>query len=224
MDRRVDVVNLDGGFPHVWDSRFTKSTRKHIRKAERNPWLHVERGTATQLVPVFYDLYMDWTRRRAVASGLPVSLAVRMAKRREPLGKFMTLAAGIGDAWRTWVAWHDGEAVAAIITLVHGQQAVCWGRYSRHELAGPLQANRLLTKLGIEDACAEGAQYYSMGESGRVDSLMEFKRSLGATPRPSVYCRMERLPLLRLIEMRGQAERLVARAITAARSGFGRPG
>ena len=222
-NRRVDVVDLAGGFPQVWDKRFESSARQAVRKAERSS-LSVERGTSSQLVLVFYDLYLAWTRRRAVESGLPAALTVLMAKRREPLRKFLTLAAAIGDGFRTWVAWHEGEAVAAIITLVYKEHVTYWAGYSRKELAGPLRANNLLHKLAIEDACAEGARYYNMGESGGVASLMRFKRTLGAMPQPGVDCRIERLPLHRFPELRGEAESLAARAIATARSRSGRSG
>ncbi|GAA4288578.1 GNAT family N-acetyltransferase [Georgenia daeguensis] len=204
--RRVEVLDLDGGFAHVWSSRFQSSARRAVRKAEQSG-LVVEKDTSGRLVPAFYDLYLRWTRRRAEESGLPTRLAEALARRRVPLRTFEAVAAECGESCRLWAAWHRGELAAAIITLVHGDHATYWHGYSHKTVAGPTRANNLLHRLAIEDAIDSGCRYYSMGESGGVAELIRFKQTLGATPRRAVEVRIERLPLTGLERLghRGRA-------------------
>jgi Acetyltransferase (GNAT) domain len=206
---RVEVLDLDGGFPRVWERRFHSSARRAVRKAERSR-LEVQCDSAGRLISTFYDLYLDWTARRAKASGLPPSVAVWRAKRREPSRMFQAVAAMPGDSCRVWVASYDGEPVATMITLVYRQQAVYWRGYSKKAIAGPLRANNLLQRLAIEDACVAGCRWYSMGDSGGVASLIHFKQTLGATPRRTVACRIERVPISALETVKHRAEESTA--------------
>ena len=210
--RRVEVLDLDGGFAHVWSARFQSSARRAVRKAEQ-AGLDVERDTSGRLVPAAYDLYLRWTRRRAEEAGLPVRLAEALARRREPLRTFEAVAAECGDSCRVWAAWHRGELVAAIVTLVHGDHATYWHGYSHKAVAGPTRANNLLHRLAIEDAIDSGCRYYSMGESGGVAELVRFKQTFGATPRRAVEVRIERLPLTRLERLAGRGRAHAADAL-----------
>lgn len=201
VPHRNEVLDLSGGFETIFDQRFQSSVRRAVRKAERSA-LTVERAPAGRLVHVFYDLYLDWTERRARESGLPRGVAMALARRREPLRKFEAVADLLGDSCQVWVARHDGEPVASIVTLVHGDHATYWRGYSRKEVAGPLRANVLLQRLAIEEACLAGCRYYDFGQSGGVAALERFKQTFGATPRSSVELRVERLPLSRLQDVR----------------------
>jgi hypothetical protein len=209
IPRRVEVLDLDGGFPRVWDQRFHSSARRAVRKAERSR-LIVECDSGDRLISTFYDLYLEWTDRRAKESGLPPTVAAWRAKRREPLRMFQAVAAMPGDCCRVWVASYDGEPIATMITLVYRQHAVYWRGYSKKAVAGPLRANNLLQRLAIEDACEAGCRYYSMGESGGVAPLIRFKQTLGATPRRAVECRIERVPISALETLSGRVEERTA--------------
>ncbi len=188
------VLDLEGGFEQVWAKRFNSTRRRNVRKAER-AGLDVECDTSGKLVPVFYDLYLRWTDRRAQERHLPLSLTRWLARRRDPLLKFQLVAQAFGDACRIWVAWLDGRPAAASILLIFGANAIYWRGASDKELASPTRANDLLQKLMIEDACRAGCRYYNMGESGGVASLMHFKSRFGATAYQSTeYC-LERLPI-----------------------------
>ena len=101
--RRVEVLDLEGGFAKVWDERFHSSARRAVRKAEK-AGLVVERDTSGRSVPVFYDLYLEWIRRRAQESGLPASVSVRRARRREPVALVEAAARWLGESCRIWVA------------------------------------------------------------------------------------------------------------------------
>jgi Acetyltransferase (GNAT) domain len=212
IPRRLEVLDLDGGFSRVWDERFKPAARRAVRKAERSG-LVVERDSSMRLIAPFYDLYLEWTNQRARESGVPARVAAWLARRREPLRKLQAVAAMVGDACRIWVARYDDCPVAAIITLVYRNHAIYWQGYSSKAFAGPLRANNLLQRLAIEDACEAGCRWYSMGESGGVRSLMRFKQTLGATPRRAVDCRIERLPLTALEGLGNRAQSAVENLI-----------
>jgi hypothetical protein len=187
-----------------------------VRKAERSG-LSVERETTGRLIPHFYQLYLDWTERRARESGIPRRVASLLAKHREPLKKFQAVAAIPGDGCRVWLARRDREPIASIITLVHGRHAIYWRGYSNKAAAGPSAANSLLQRLAIEDACDAGCRFYSMGESGGVSSLERSKQAFGATPRRGVEVRIERLPIGRVETLWKGIETRAAHLITARR-------
>jgi lipid II:glycine glycyltransferase (peptidoglycan interpeptide bridge formation enzyme) len=216
IPRRVEVLDLDGGFSRVWDQRFEPAARRAVRRAERSR-LVVERGSSARLIIPFYDLYLEWTYQRAEKSGVPRRVAGWLARRREPLRKLQAVAAMPDDSCRIWLARCDDHPVAAIITLVYGDHAVYWQGYSNKVLAGPLRANNLLHRLAIEDACESGCRWYSMGESGGVQSLSRFKQTFGATPRRGVDCRIERLPLTALEKFINRAQSTVENASTSGR-------
>ena len=217
---RVEVVDLDGGFPQVWKSRFRDSARKNARKAERSG-LTVERDQNGRLVPELYDIYLHWTLERAASSGIPASVAVRLARRREPRPMFEELATSLGAASRIWVARHEGEPIAALMTLVHGDHAVSFRGYSKKVPTSQTRANNLLYKLAIEDACESGCRFFSMGESSGVAGLERFKQTLGATPRSAVECRIERVPLARVEAVPARMEAVAARMVGAVRRRMG---
>lgn len=212
LPRRMEVIDLQGGFSEVWERGFRSSARRKVRKAERSGVV-VERDTTGRLVPAFYDLYLAWTDRRAEESGVPQALARRMARRREPFEKFEAVAAALGDRCRVWLASLEGEPVASIITLVHGRHTICWRGYARKELASPVAATNLLERLAIEDACEAGCSFYNLGQSGGVVELEQFKQSLGATPRVSLEYRIERMPVTKFEELRGRLEAQVSRQL-----------
>ncbi len=132
---------------------------------------------------------------------------------------FDAVASMVGNSCRIWVASHEGVPVASIITLVYGSHATYWHGYSNKALAAPLQANNLLQRFAIEDACAAGCRWYGMGESGGVGSLEKFKQSLGATPRRAVEYRIERLPITSLEKVKRRVEAAVARLLSVRAAG-----
>jgi hypothetical protein len=211
------VLDLDGGFQTTWNQRFAKTVRTATRKAEKSG-VEVQRSTSGELTSTFYDVYLQWAADRAQGSGIPPRVAVLTARRREPLRMFQSTAAELGTACRQWVAWHQGEPVAALITLVHGDHATAWRGYGRRALAGPLRAVNLLDTLAIEDACDSGCRFFSFGQSGGVVGLERYKEAFGATPRPTGSYMMERLPVTRLEALWNRTETGVAHVLSSARS------
>jgi hypothetical protein len=78
------------------------------------------------------------------------------------------------------------------------------------ELAAQTNANDLLQKMAIEEACRAGCRHYHMGESGSSSSLAHFKSRFGAVAYPYAEHHLERLPLTR---MDGALRQLVKRLI-----------
>jgi hypothetical protein len=188
------ILALHGDFGQVWMQRFKGATRTAVRKAERSA-LTVECDTSGTLVPVFYDLYRRSIVRWAHRQHEPLVLARWRALQRDPCRKFQLVAEHLGAACRVWVAWLEGQPIAAIIVLHQGATASYWRGAMDAALAGPRRANQLLHRLAIEDACVAGCRWYHMGDTGLSTSLAQFKAGFGATPHRYVAYRLERLPL-----------------------------
>lgn len=210
MHRLAHVLDLDGGFERVWGQRFAARARRHSHRAERDGVV-VECDTTGRLMPVFYSLYWSSVDRWARQAGQPLQLARLRARRREPLRKYQVIAARLGTACRVYVAWVGGQPAAASIVLYHGANASYWRGAMDKDLAGPAQANFLLHRRSIEDACLAGCCYYHMGESGNSDSLAHFKEAFGAVPYRYLEYHLERLPITRLTSGARQLASRVAR-------------
>ena len=217
VPRRVEVLDLAAGFDKLRQSQFSRDIRYNLRKAER-AGVEVELDTTGRLVPVFHQIYRAWVDRWAPRSGLPPMLARRLALRQEPLHKFETVAAVLGRDCRVLVAWHRGHAVAAAISLVHGQHAIGWRSYSIKELAAPVAANILTQVTCVADACLSGCRYFDLGQSRGVATLQQYKNSFGATPHWVVDLRIEPPGLTRLRNAKERAQGAVVSAITRSPS------
>jgi Acetyltransferase (GNAT) domain len=208
VPRLAHVLDLEGGFERVWAKRFASETRTAVRKAERSG-LVVACDTSGRLVPDFYDLFRLSIDRWARRQHEPRPLARWRGRRRDPLRKFQLVAQALGAASRLWVAWHDGRPAAAILVLQGANASYTRGVMDK-ELAGPTQANVLLHRLAIEEACRAGCRYYHMGESGPSPSLAQFKRRFGANAYGYAEYRLERLPITSVdAHLRGLVKRLI---------------
>jgi Acetyltransferase (GNAT) domain len=212
VPRRVDVIDLDGGWQDVFGRGFSRSARYNVRKAER-AGVEVERDTNGRLIPVFYNLYLAWVDRWIPHCGLPPAIARHSALRQEPRRKFETVAAMLAEECRVFVAWHRGRPVASCITLVHGQHAIGWRSYSIKELAAPVCANNLVQARAVADACEAGCRFFDLGQSGDVASLLSYKSSLGSTPRRVVDLRIERPAVTYVRGLKDSTQRIVVGAL-----------
>jgi hypothetical protein len=196
LPRLAHVLELEGGFPFIWEKRFKSSVRRAVRKAERSG-LVVERDTTGRLIPVFYELFKKSIERWARKQHEPLTLAHYRARLRDPLSKFEDLASRLGDACQVWVAWLNGEPAASILVLQARNANYTRGAMNL-DLAGPTRANDLLHRLAIEEACQAGCRYYHMGETGKATSLASFKENFGAQPLPYEEIYSDRIPFTRL--------------------------
>jgi hypothetical protein len=192
VPRLAHVLDLEGGFDHVWSKRFIHHARKGVRKAERSG-LTVECDTSGRLLPVYYGLFERSLERWAAQQHEPGWLARWRAHRRDPIAKLTAMAKSLGDGCRVWVAWLEGRPVASIL-VVQGPNANSARGAMDKELAAPTRANDLLHRLAIEDACAAGCRYYHLGESGASKPLAEFKTRFGARPYPYAEYHLETMP------------------------------
>ncbi|MGZ4599161.1 GNAT family N-acetyltransferase [Oryzihumus sp.] len=191
------VLDLSGGFDHVWGTRFQSSVRRAVRKAEQSG-LQVEVDRTGRLVGVFNELYRASVARWAQAQHEPQPLARWRMQRANPPDKFRTVAERLRDRCAVWVARQDERPVAALIVLRQGTQAKYWRGAMDRELASPTRANDLLHRLAIEDACLASCTHYAMGESRPGSGLARFKAGFGAEVHSTESYRTERVPLTRL--------------------------
>jgi hypothetical protein len=196
VPRLAHVLDLEGGFDHVWSKRFTGQARTAVRKAERSD-LTVTCDTSGQLLPIFYELFERSLDRWAAAQHEPRALARWRGHRRDPLRKLQLMAQWLGEACRVWVASLDGRPAAAIL-VIRGPSANYTRGAMDKALAGPTRANYLLHRLAVEDACDAGCRYYHMGETGLSAALAQFKTRFGARPQQYAEYHIEALPLIAL--------------------------
>lgn len=208
VPRLAHVLDLEGGFARVWKQRFTGNARTAVRRAERHG-LTVERDVSGRLIPVFHELFERSLERWAAQQHEPARLALWRGRRRDPIGKFRSLASAVADGLRIWVAWQDGRPAAAIVVLQGANAHYTRGAMDK-DLAGPTRANYLLHRLAIEEACGAGCRHYHMGETGGSESLAQFKTRFGARPYPYAEYHLERFGLTALD--RG-ARRVIKRVI-----------
>jgi hypothetical protein len=175
----VHVVDLSSGFAEIWSKRFSSDTRNKVRKAEKRG-VEIEWDTTGRLLPVHYELYLRWARRRARESGLPLFLALRLAKRREPFAVAEAVARRFAARCRVGVAWTANEAAASLIALRNGAHTIFWRSASDRERTRRTFATYLLLARALEEAACSGCEHFHMGESGGVESLMRFKEHFGA--------------------------------------------
>ena len=196
VPRVAHVLSLEGGFDEVWSRRFKQAARAKVRRAERMG-VEVECDTTGRLVPVFYQLFEKSLERWADHSHEPHWLARWRGHQRDSMDKFMSIARILGEACRVWVAWHQGQAVASLIVL-QGANAHYTRGAMNLALAGPTNANYLLQKHAIEDACNHGCRSYHMGETGNSESLAFYKSRFGAVAHAYAEYHLERVPLTQI--------------------------
>jgi hypothetical protein len=191
--RLAHVLDLSGGFEHVWSKKFSHEAQHAVRKAEKSG-LTVECDTTGRLVPVYYELYMNSVERWAAQQHEPLFLSRWRAQQRDPIEKIMRIAKGMGQTLHTWVAWLDGKPAAATL-LLQGKNVYGLKSAMDKKLAGKIGASEYLKRLAIEEACQAGCRYYHMGETGRSTSLALYKRHLGADAYEYAEYFFERIPI-----------------------------
>nr|WP_297584079.1 GNAT family N-acetyltransferase [Roseibium sp.] len=177
------VIDLAGGYEHVWTECFRSTKRNRIRKAKKFG-LKLQKGNSPDLVDTYYSLYLRWSEVRAKKRKLPPQLVRWLALRREPRWKFDNVARTMGQALQVYVASVNDTPVAGAVFLQMGKSAVYWRGASDPDLLRKYPGNDLVQNEMIQDACLAGCLTYHMGESGGVESLMRFKSDFGALAIP----------------------------------------
>jgi CelD/BcsL family acetyltransferase involved in cellulose biosynthesis len=175
------LLELAPGYEAL-ERSFASTTRRNLRKAQRE---HLELRIADSeddIVRVFYELQAR-TRRRL---GVPV----------QPRRFFQTLwrlglERGLGHAL---LVLQRGRPVAAAVFLVAGETVV-YKYGASDERSWPLRPNNLLFAEAIRRACANGAAVFDFGRSDLEDTgLRAFKAGWGAREEPLVYASTGRQP------------------------------
>lgn len=190
--RRAHVLDLRAGRDGVL-AGLHRTTRRNIRRAERSGLEVTSTATPAHLA-AYYRLYELSLRRWAEQSHEPVALALWRGRRRDPESKLAAMAAHLGDRFRLWLAWQDGEAIAGTIVL-RGNAAHSTRGAMDKDRAGPTRAVTLLDWLAVEEALADGCTAFHFGESGTSSSLARFKEGFGAASVAYADLRVERLPV-----------------------------
>lgn len=196
VPRLAHVLDLGGGFEHVWTKRFSGNTRNAVRKAEKLGVV-TRSDSGGALLPVFYELLQRSFDRWAAKQNEPRLLTRLRGGMRDPIEKFQTIIDKLGEDCRIWAAWVDGRPAAAIFVLQQHNVNDARGAMDR-ALVGSTGANDLIQKLAIEHAANAGCRYYHMGESGTSSSLALFKARFGAAPYVYAEYIIEKLPITRL--------------------------
>jgi hypothetical protein len=193
--RRAHVIDLGDGVEHHLAS-LNKSTRKAIRKADRNGVQVVVDHTPSRLEH-HYALYLRSVERWAATQHEPLSLALWRARRRDPIDKLRAMATHMAGRFRHVIAYVDGRPAASTIILLGGTTRDTRGAIDR-ELAQGTGANDAVQWRAIEEAYSYGSRWYNLGESGGSTSLAAFKERFGATPIDHSEYRFERIPFTRV--------------------------
>ncbi|SDN54771.1 GNAT family N-acetyltransferase [Geodermatophilus sp. DSM 45219] len=188
------VLDLEGGFDHVWSKRYRQDARRKVRRAEKQS-LEVHQVRDSSLVDTFAELNRRCVDRWAQQRHQPLWLAHLVERRRDRVGQLASALAALGSAVTGWTAHLEGEAVAAYVAVQHREQAWFWMSAMDQGLAGRTNAGALLQSLAIEAACRAGARWFQLGESDPGSGVARFKAGFGATPTSYDTLRFERLPL-----------------------------
>jgi hypothetical protein len=175
------IVDVRQGFDALWSKVFSSDTRNKVRKAHKRG-VEVQWGPGTELLVVYWHIYLRWTAQQARERGIPVPVALALAKHREPLLRYEAIAHHLGDRCQVAVARVDGRPAASVIALLDGVHAHYWRASSDLDLVRRRYANHLLLAHTLERAAAQGCHYVHLGESGGKRSLMQFKEHFGGRP------------------------------------------
>lgn len=170
----LHMLDLRPGLEDLFRSFHKDCVQRKVRRAEREA-LVCESGNSEHLLQAFYRL-MIHTRRR---HQLPP----------QPIQWFRNLAACMGERLQIWVAFKDGNAIASILTLRHGNVVVY--KYGCSDTASQnLGGTPFLFWKAISDAKAAGLTCMDFGRSDADNpGLIIFKDRWGAKSSQLTYLR-----------------------------------
>jgi lipid II:glycine glycyltransferase (peptidoglycan interpeptide bridge formation enzyme) len=156
----LHVVDLSRDRDTIFRSLHKDCVQRKIRRAERES-LEYQSGNSEELLLKFYELLIK-TRRR---HGLPP----------QPKSWFRHLSQSFGNKLQFRVASHQGLAVAAILTLIHGE-TITYKYGASDSRWNKLGGTALLFWRTIEEAKSEGIRQFELGRSDpNNQGLIEFK-------------------------------------------------
>ncbi|GGM48804.1 hypothetical protein GCM10012275_19650 [Longimycelium tulufanense] len=175
--RMVQTIDLRAGVEAVW-KRFSSSKRRNIRKA-RQAALTVECDSTGRLLPIFDRLYRQSVERWATQGDTPAWLTRLRVNRKYSTRYFTSVVRHLGATCQVWVLWHEGVTTTALITVSHGGYTFALANAMDKRLSGPIHGQTYLHALAIEQACAEGRDYFHLGDTYPGTGVTRFKSSFG---------------------------------------------
>jgi lipid II:glycine glycyltransferase (peptidoglycan interpeptide bridge formation enzyme) len=159
----------------LFKSFHKNSTQRKIRRAEREKLVY-EEGRSQRLLDCFYGLLVLTRRRHRIPP--------------QPQRWFLNLMECFGDPLKLRVAFRNGRAVAAILTLRHKDTLLYKYGCSDarfHKLGGM----HLLFWRSIQEAKLQGLKVFDLGRSEWDNlGLIRFKDRWGARRVPLQYVRL----------------------------------
>jgi Acetyltransferase (GNAT) domain len=208
------VLDLSGGFEHVWRDKFRGVSRTAVRKAERSE-LDIEVDRSGNLISLFGELYENFLKDRSVRQDVPLWLTRMRMNRESPTSprQIRLVADSFGKDCATWVVRLNGDPLVSIITLQFGESVLFFRIAADKPRADPVRASEYLHRVIIEQACRDGYRFYDMGAAPPGSSLARYKEKLGAVESSTYLLSFDRLPARVLYDARGRAENLAGKAV-----------
>lgn len=175
----LHTLDLRPGLTEIFHGLDKDSVQRRIQRADR-AGLVEKSGRSEDLVEDFYRLFVVTRGRQHV----PPS----------PRTWFRNLVDCLGDTLEIRVAYKDGNAVAAILTLQF-KDAVYYKYGCSDSHFNNLGATPWLFWRAISSAKSKNANIFDLGRTERNNAgLLQFKNHWGHQPRPLIYWRYPNSP------------------------------
>jgi len=171
---------LPESIDRLYNNLHPSCIQRQIRKAQKNG-VKIREGKSISDLKQFCNLHLLTRKRHGIPS--------------QPFRFFKNLRSEFCDAFRLFIAEYEEKPVAAMILLDHILSSSffllssSFYKYGASNQAGlRLGANPLLFWHAIRRAVELGFQEFDLGRTSRADrGLADFKRHLGAAPKPLHY-------------------------------------
>ncbi|WP_108667462.1 GNAT family N-acetyltransferase [Euzebya rosea] len=189
------VLDLRGGWDRVQDEGFSKSTRRLVRRAQREG-IEVRCSRTDGDIDAFLQLLAMSVTRWARRDGEIPAVAHLRKRIRDPRRRLRRLRDAIGPSFRLYLALLDGHPISGALVLQGGNAHYTRGAMDI-DAVGQTGATHLLQATAIRAAAEAGCAHYHMGDSAPGSGLESYKQRFGAVPVPYASYRLERLPFTR---------------------------
>lgn len=166
LSAHTHLIDLSGGWETVY-SRFKKSCREAIRRAERQ-------GVAVHVENDPEGLEVHW---RLIEPLFP-----KWRPNPPILRPFLEDLVKLPQT-RLYLARVEGRPVLSLLAFIQGGEIFLW-QSARTETEFPPGASNLLTARLMEDACSEGCRLLNFGGSLGESKIESYKEAYGAVRTP----------------------------------------
>lgn len=163
------TLDISAGFDGVFNEYFTKSCRRHCRKASRLG-TEVQLGNDDRLMRDHYKLYS----RQQHSFGTPT----------HSIEWFRNLKTFLSGHFLYAVSYLDGEAASVKCALQYGNRLITCYSGRRRSLSAVGASNLVNAEL-IRHACSSGYTVVDFARAAIGSGVYYFKKSFGAVPTPT---------------------------------------